>query len=1127
MISIASLFVLLIVVVPILARKSFSSEYIIKSNPSMENTNLWAKFPGDLKSVLTHNFIFFDYDKVQEENTTKNVLLMSENITLDENIAYSEFKQGDDGKSIFFSNNRNYSIKDNISEKVHFDNINLGMFEALETMAYPPLYKLGINSIYYLTKKYFLEEDLFIKELFTYYIKDQINADTCINQILKDIPENTKSNILDITNEPFKTYSLLTKNGLFEWIKLLGSSDDKIKAAKWPEDIFHLDIDHIHSILKNDDCFLIDNYKTYKNNIFKKYSCNNEIKCSEKLLYKQLIDSSVISDETEKKIDTYKKLNDELNLDIYPFDKSPELNNFNLQVSFTTEQLKKFIDKNSEFCLLSLNNSLHFLHTNKTGDDKQTYYEGLTYAQINFLAQYFYKSLPNVFLYPHLNIEEEVKKGDDDPKSYGLLSKVVSNFLHEITEATYNKISNINLLEFLTKKVAYDLLKKQLNVEETDKICPKIYQEAKVNEESIEKICSDQRINFMDNISFFSYYQLYFCQNETYDIRKCNETIKNIIKETGGTDITDQQISYIVSKDSSLGKSIEEYHKEMKDTYKCSGECTNEYLLKIQFAKADITMNPLKPLQKTDGLSGWFSELKDNNYEIINILNSHNKSDLDFEEQDAFWIIDSRKSNDNELDINNSKIFKNKINFEREYMKGLINKKNEEYSSLVKLTNFLFGLYVFKENKEVNDLTIRYSSVDKFLKGNCTFTEDWIKKINDGNYYENFNPKLEKLTEFNFGFSFSKDTQNDAEFDYIGISTDTEKLQKRRFIKMNDLLTLNIKKTEYDIIKDSFLKLNFSLFNFEKLLDERLFSDGFQYDHRLDLIYYFDHISSRPLVFVKDTNVYYKERVECKKYVLDQNDLTSKINEIFDRDSNILFMTQKVNKPFMLEPNNTNLLKFGYDPKKEFQNYICVDPVTDMVVDIKLDLVYSINSRKYGLLNKNIELDAIYPLFLYSKNYEVDLNSYEDNYPGAIDYYEANFSFLIIGVIVVIFFSTFALIAFNRVHKLEKEEKLDLTEVIGDELGEGTEKLKSDDDPDIENNNDDDEIERLRVQNENENGNNNENENENGNNNENENENGNNNENENENGNNNENENENGNDKEIGDKNENLIENKN
>ena len=108
----------------------------------------------------------------------------------------------------------------------------------------------------------------------------------------------------------------------------------------------------------------------------------------------------------------------------------------------------------------------------------------------------------------------------------------------------------------------------------------------------------------------------------------------------------------------------------------------------------------------------------------------------------------------------------------------------------------------------------------------------------------------------------------------------------------------------------------------------------------------------------------------------------------------------------------------------------------------------------------------------------IDLDSYEENYPGAADYYVTNFAFLIIGVLIVIFFSTFALIAFNQVHKQDKEDKKDLTQVIGDELGEGTEKLKSDDDRDNENN-DDDEIERLRVQNEIQNANNNENENEN------------------------------------------------
>ena len=105
------------------------------------------------------------------------------------------------------------------------------------------------------------------------------------------------------------------------------------------------------------------------------------------------------------------------------------------------------------------------------------------------------------------------------------------------------------------------------------------------------------------------------------------------------------------------------------------------------------------------------------------------------------------------------------------------------------------------------------------------------------------------------------------------------------------------------------------------------------------------------------------------------------------------------------------------------------------------------------------------------------LDSYEEQYEGAADYYGTNFWFLIIGVIIVIFFSTFALVAFNIVHKQDKEDRKDLAEVIGDELGEGTEKLKSDADPDIENNTDDNEIERLRVQNEIENANNNENEN--------------------------------------------------
>ena len=1063
-ISIASLFVLLVVIIPILGRKWYVSDYIIKSNPTMENTNLWAKIPGDLKSVHNHNFIFFEYDK--NRTTNKTNVKIYKNITLDENITYSEFKQGDDGKSIFFFNNRTFSTKDDLNISSSMDNINLGMFEAFETMAYPPLYKLGINSIYYLTQKYFLEDDLFIKVLFTYNIKKQL-TDKEYKEILEDIPENLKTKILDENNEPYKTYSLKTNPGFFEWIKILGSNE-KIQSAKWLKEIFDLNDNQINSILINGNSFLIKQYKEYKKNIAAKYKCKNENTCSEELLYKQFIESSIINVETG--VENYKKLDEYLGLDIYPFDKSPELKYFDLSVSFTMDQLKQFLDKSTlSSCLLSIENTIKFLSINKTGDDKQTYYKDLTYAQINFLAKYFYKSLPNVFLYPNLNIEQDDKK--DGPISYGLLSKVASNFLQDVTESTYNKIKDIKLLEHLDKKIPYDRLKNKLKDQE---ICTNIYKKVLDDDTKIADICSDTKLDLKTEDSFYNYYyQLYYCQDETIDKSKCNE-IEKILTEKG---LTKDNIKSLISEQSTIGNIIKNYNIDLKDKYKCPGQCTNEYLLRIQFAKATITRNPISPLEYADGLRGWFTNLKDD-YEIINILKNNN-ADFDFVEQDAFYIIDTKVTNGDILDLDNSKMFKNKINFEKEYMKGLINKKPEEYSSLVKLTNFLFGLFVFKNAN--NDLIVDYKSVDEFLQGECQKSPYWINKIKNGNYYENYNPKIEKITKFDFGFNFDKGTPNDVEFDYIGISTDTETLGKRGFIKMNDLLTLNIKKTEYDSLKDSLVKLNIPLFNFEKLLEEnKFFSDGYQYDHRLDSIYFFDYISSRTLVFVKDSAAEeYKGRIECKKYILNENDYTFKINEFFDKSSDVLFMTQKTHKPIMLDPTKDNLLKFGYDTGKKLENYICVDPVTDMVIDSKLNFVYSINARKYGILNKNIELDAIYPLFLYSKNYEVDLDSYEENYPGAADYYETNFAFLIIGVLIVIFFSTLALIAFNRVHKQDKEDKQDLTKVIGDELGEGTEKLKSDVDPDIENNNDDNEIERLRVQNEIENANNNENENDN------------------------------------------------
>ena len=137
------------------------------------------------------------------------------------------------------------------------------MFEALETMAYPPLHKLGINSIFYLTKKYFLESDLFIRELFTYSILKQHTIEDIKNKILYDIPENIQEKILDNKHEPYKTYSLGTNSGFFEWIKILGSAQ-KIQNAEWLKKIFTLNDTQINSLLLNDDSYLMQKYKEYR-----------------------------------------------------------------------------------------------------------------------------------------------------------------------------------------------------------------------------------------------------------------------------------------------------------------------------------------------------------------------------------------------------------------------------------------------------------------------------------------------------------------------------------------------------------------------------------------------------------------------------------------------------------------------------------------------------------------------------------------------------------------------------------------------------------------------------------------------------------------------------------------------
>ena len=218
--------------------------------------------------------------------------------------------------------------------------------------------------------------------------------------------------------------------------------------------------------------------------------------------------------------------------------------------------------------------------------------------------------------------------------------------------------------------------------------------------------------------------------------------------------------------------------------------------------------------------------------------------------------------------------------------------------------------------------------------------------------------------------------------------------------------------------------MNFPTFDYESLLGLRQFNDGFQYDHNLRVISFYDTISSRPLRFIYSSDPKYKDKIKCKKYELDTNELYAELNEYFDKTSKIPLITQKVNKPFMISADFDSLKKYGYEIKdKKVDNYICVDPISDMVIDSKINLIYAVNTRKYGYINDIIGNDQIYPIFLYQRQYEVEVNSYEDQFPGVTEYYRNMTVFIIIGVIVIVIFTFLDILCFFFLKKKKKSKK--------------------------------------------------------------------------------------------------------
>ena len=98
-IVIATLSLVLTIVLPFIIKTKKTNDFTQKCSPSLENTDLWAKFPGQLQTTITHNYSFYDFNNKDSGELTSN-------ISIREEISYSNFVQNETENTIYFDTNR-------------------------------------------------------------------------------------------------------------------------------------------------------------------------------------------------------------------------------------------------------------------------------------------------------------------------------------------------------------------------------------------------------------------------------------------------------------------------------------------------------------------------------------------------------------------------------------------------------------------------------------------------------------------------------------------------------------------------------------------------------------------------------------------------------------------------------------------------------------------------------------------------------------------------------------------------------------------------------------------------------------------------------------------------------------
>ena len=73
-----------------------------------------------------------------------------------------------------------------------------------------------------------------------------------------------------------------------------------------------------------------------------------------------------------------------------------------------------------------------------------------------------------------------------------------------------------------------------------------------------------------------------------------------------------------------------------------------------------------------------------------------------------------------------------------------------------------------------------------------------------------------------------------------------------------------------------------------------------------------------------------------------------------------------------------------------------------------------------GYLYPKIENEKVYPIFLYSKTYEVSEDSFNEAFPGINSYRQFRFIFIIVGIILIVLFCAIATFCIYKVIKYRR-----------------------------------------------------------------------------------------------------------